>query len=231
MKSKFLSIVLLCFLFLSCQGQQAKEVQTLDAKSFSEKLNSTPNAQIVDVRTPEEYEGEHLDNAVNMDWFGDDFAKKVTALDKSKPIFVYCKVGGRSAKASNKLAALGFKEIYNLDGGIMRWNATGYGKPSSKVVGMCDEEFDVLIKSDKKVLVDFYAEWCAPCKKMAPYLIKMQNDMKGKMPIVRLDADKNKTLVTELKLDSLPVVILYENGKEVWRNTGFISEEDLKKHL
>jgi thioredoxin len=96
---------------------------------------------------------------------------------------------------------------------------------------MCDQEFNELLKSDKKIMINFYAEWCAPCKKMGPYIIKMQEEMKGKLNIVRLDADKNKTLVDALKLDSLPVIILYENGKEVWRNAGYITEEDLKKHL
>ena len=126
---------------------------------------------------------------------------------------------------------MGFKEIYNLDGGIMKWNASGMSKPSDKIIGMCDQEYNELIHSDKKVVIDFYAEWCAPCKKMAPYIIKMQEEMKGKMTIARLDADKNKTMVENLKLDGLPVIIVYENGKEVWRNIGYISEEDLRKHL
>jgi len=59
----------------------------------------------------------------------------------------------------------------------------------------------------------------------------MQEDFKDKIVIIRLDADKNKTIVGSLKLDGLPVVIFYENGKEIWRNIGYISEEDLKTHL
>jgi len=228
--SKFL-IVFISISIFSCKGQTSKNVINTDPKSFSEKITATPNAQIIDVRTPQEFAGGHIDKAINIDWLGDNFEANVQKLDKTKPVFVYCKTNNRSQIAAKKLEELGFKTNYNMQGGLLKWDAEGLSKPTDKIIGVCSQEYAELLNTDKKVLVDFYAEWCAPCKKMAPYLIKMQNDMKGKMPIVRLDADKNKTLVTELKLDSLPVVILYENGKEVWRNTGFISEEDLKKHL
>lgn len=235
MKTFFIQLFSLCFFLTSCNGQNSKAIQTIDAKTFAEKLKLTEtaqlNVQLVDVRTPGEYNTEHINNATNINWNGDDFVSKAEKLDKTKPVFVYCKVGGRSAQAASKLEELGFKEIYNLDGGIMKWNAAGMAKPSDKIIGMCDQEFNELIKSDKKVIVDFYAEWCAPCKKMAPYLTKMEKELKGKITIARLDADKNKTLVDTMKLDGLPVIIVYENGKEVWRNVGYISEEDLKKHL
>ena len=226
-----LSLIAITFLLFNCQGQTSKGVQTVDVKTYGEKLKTTQNPQLLDVRTPEEFASEHIDNATNVNWNGADFESKAATYNKSKPIFVYCKVGGRSAQAANKLAEMGFKEIYNLEGGIMKWNASGMSKPSDKIIGMSDQEYNELIHSDKKVVVDFYAEWCAPCKKMAPYIIKMQEEMKGKMTIARLDADKNKTMVENLKLDGLPVIIVYENGKEVWRNIGYISEEDLKKHL
>ncbi|MEO8517411.1 MAG: rhodanese-like domain-containing protein [Flavobacterium sp.] len=231
MKTFLLQLCTICFLLTSCVGQTSKAIQTIDVKTFAEKLKSTENPQLLDVRTPDEYSVEHIENATNVNWNGDDFVSKAEKYDKTKPVFVYCKVGGRSAQAANKLAELGFTSIYNLDGGIMKWNANGMAKPSDKIIGMCNQEFDELLKSDKKVVVNFYAEWCAPCKKMGPYLIKMQEDLKSKMTIVRLDADKNKTLVDLMKLDSLPVIVVFENGKEVWRNSGYISEEDLKKHL
>lgn len=231
MKSKFLSLVLLSFLFLSCQGQSSKAIQTIDVKTYAEKLKTTENPQLLDVRTPEEFSTGHIENAENVNLNGNNFVTEANTYDKSKPIFVYCKVGGRSAQAADKLAQLGFKEIYNLDGGIMKWDAEGNAKPSDKIIGMCDQEYGELIKSNDKVLIDFNAKWCAPCKKMKPYILKMQTEMKDKIKIVQLDADENKTIVEQMKLDGLPTIIIYEKGKEVWRNVGFISEEDLKKHL
>jgi thioredoxin len=231
MKSKFLSLVLLSFLVLSCQGQSSKAIQTIDVKTYAEKLKTTENPQLLDVRTPEEFSTGHIENAENVNLNGNNFVTEANTYDKSKPIFVYCKVGGRSAQAADKLAQMGFKEIYNLDGGIMKWDAAGNAKPSDKIIGMCDQEYGELIKSSDKVLIDFNAKWCAPCKKMKPYIMKMQTEMKDKINIVQLDADENKTIVEQMKLDGLPTIIIYEKGKEVWRNVGFISEEELKKHL
>jgi thioredoxin len=231
MNSKIISLSLICLLFLSCQGQQTKTVQTVDVTAFAEKLKATDKAQLLDVRTPEEFSSGHIENATNVNWNGDDFVAKAENYDKSKPVFVYCKVGGRSAQAADKLAELGFKEIYNLDGGIMKWNASVNVKPSEKIIGICDQEYGELIKSSERVMIDFNAKWCAPCKKMNPYILKFQREMADKIKIVQLDADENKTIVDQLKLDGLPVIIVYEKGKEVWRNVGFISEEELRKHL
>ncbi|WP_293893478.1 thioredoxin domain-containing protein [Flavobacterium sp.] len=233
MKSKFASLLLLSFLFISCHGQQFKAVHTIDAKSFSEKLKTNENPQLLDVRTPEEYSTEHIGDAKNVNWNADDFVAKTVTYDKSKPVFVYCKVGGRSAQAADKLAELGFKEIYNLDGGIMKWKAQGNAnaESSAKIIGMCDQEYGELVKSSDKVMIDFNAKWCAPCQKMKPYILKLETEMAAKIKIVSLDADENKTIVEQLKLDGLPTIIVYEKGKEVWRNVGYISEEDLKKHL
>ncbi len=231
MKTQLLSLITLSFLFISCQGQSSKSVQTIDVKLFAEKLKSTENPQLVDVRTPEEYSTEHIGNAANVNWNGSDFVTKVTTYDKSKAIFVYCKVGGRSGQAAAKLAELGFKEVYNLEGGIMKWNASGNTKPSGKIIGICDQEYNELINSNNKVMINFNAKWCAPCQKMKPYILKLQSEMADKIKIVPLDADENKTIVDFLKLDGLPIIIVYENGKEVWRNVGYISEEELRKHL
>ena len=216
---------------MSCHGQSSKGIQTVDVKSFAEKLKTTENPQLIDVRTPEEYSSEHISNAVNVNWNGENFTAKAATYNKSKPIFVYCKGGGRSIQAADKLAELGFKEIYNLDGGIMKWNASNNAKPNDKIIGMCDQEYGEMLKSSNKVMIDFNAKWCAPCLKMKPYLLKLQAEMKDQIKIVQLDADENKTIVEQLKLDGLPTIIVYEKGKEVWRNVGYISEEDLKKHL
>ena len=224
-------VVSISFLFLNCQGQTAMAIKTIDVNAFAEKLKAIKNPQLLDVRTPAEYSSGHISNAVNVNWNGDDFDAKVNKFDKSKPIFVYCKVGGRSSDAAARLAELGFTEIYNLDGGIMKWNVLYNSKPSEKIIGMSNQEYDDLIKSSNKVMIDFNAKWCAPCKKMNPYILKFQTEMKDTIKIVQLDADENKSLVEQLQLDGLPVVIIYEKGIEVWRNMGYISEEDLKKHL
>lgn len=85
--------------------------------------NVVKNGILLDVRTPEEYQEGHLDNAVNINWFDTDFAKQTLSLNKEKPIYVYCKLGGRSAKASKVLDSLGFKNVVDLTGGYDAFKA------------------------------------------------------------------------------------------------------------
>jgi thioredoxin len=231
MKTAILNLLLIGFLFSSCNGQTNKKFESIAAANFAEKIKSTSQPSIIDVRSPEEFAGQHIDNAINIDWNGDNFEDKIAKYDKSKPVFVYCMSGGRSKKAAEKLVELGFTKIYELQGGIMKWNAAGLSVPSDKIIGMCSQEYDEILKTDKIVLVDFYAEWCAPCKKMTPYLLKMQKEMADNVTIVRLNADENKTLVSQLKIEELPTLIVYKNNQILWKHSGFISEEDLKKKL
>lgn len=231
MKFRSIFFLLLAFVILSCNGQTTKNIKTIEAKAFAEKINATENPQILDVRTPEEFNSDHIENAENVNWLGDSFVKESEKFDKTKPVFVYCKSGGRSKKATEKLEELGFKNIYELEGGFLKWDAEGLSKPSDKIIGMCSQEYDELLNTDKKVLIDFYAEWCAPCKKMSPYLTKMQTELADKVVIVRLNADENKTLIRDMKIDELPTLILYENKEVKWKHSGFIGEEDLRKQL
>ncbi len=226
-------LFIISFLFISCQGQTEKKPKVLTAQSFAEKIKTSPNTILLDVRTPEEFAEEHLDNAINIDWKNtNEFETEVIKLDKNKPVLIYCLSGGRSKKAAEKLTEMGFESVYELEGGIMKWNAEGFGKPSNKVIGMSKSEYQKLLSGNKKVLVDFYAEWCPPCKKMAPYLTQMQNDSTSSVTIIRIDVDKNKTLAEQLNITQLPTLILYNSNKEEqWRNFGFISEADLKKQL
>jgi thioredoxin len=231
MKTNLFNLLFIGFLFVSCNGQTNAKYESIAAVNFAEKIKTTPQAAIIDVRSPEEFAGQHIDNAVNIDWNGTDFEGKIGKYNKSKPIFVYCMSGGRSKKAVEKLVELGFTKIYELQGGIMKWNAAGLSVPSDKIVGMCSQEYNELLNTDKIVLIDFYAEWCAPCKKMTPYLLKMQKEMADKVTIIRLNADENKTLISQMKIDELPTLFIYKNNRILWKHSGFISEEDLTKQL
>jgi thioredoxin len=231
MKATLLNFLFIGFLFASCNGQTNVKYESIPAVNFAEKIKSTTQPSIIDVRSPEEFAGQHINNAINIDWNGDNFESKIGKYDKSKPIFVYCMSGGRSKQAAEKLGNMGFTKIYELQGGIMKWNAAGLSVPSDKIIGMCTQEYNDLLKTDKIVLIDFYADWCAPCKKMTPFLIKMQKEMADKVTVVRLNADENKTLISQLKIDELPTLFIYKNNQIIWKHSGFISEEDLTKQL
>ena len=122
--------LLISFVILSCNGQAAKNIKTIESKDFAETMNTTQNPQILDVRTPEEFTQGHIDNAANVNWLGDRFVADAEKFDKTKPVFVYCKSGRRSKKATEKLQELGFKNIYELEGGFMKWSAAGLNKPT-----------------------------------------------------------------------------------------------------
>lgn len=85
---------------------------------INEFLKENPDdIVLVDVRTPEEYNAGHLDNAQNINWFDADFEQQFSKIDKKETIYVYCKVGGRSGQAREKLLSLGYKNVINLEGG------------------------------------------------------------------------------------------------------------------
>ncbi|MBL7885989.1 MAG: thioredoxin [Flavobacterium sp.] len=240
MKLKLFTFLTVTFLLISCKGQNKEETtsnqatiinETIDATVFAEKLKATANLQIVDVRTPDEFNSKHLDNAININFNSPNFQSEISKLDKMKPTFVYCLSGGRSSAAIAKMKELGFTEVYNMKGGMMKWNALGLSDKKVAQTGMTKADFDKLTNSDKKVLIDFYAEWCGPCKKMAPYLDKMATELKDKVTIIRIDVDKNEALATELKVDALPTLMLYDKNKVTWQNVGYITEEELRKKL
>lgn len=226
---KLLSILITALFFSNCSKSQ--NVATIPVSEFDAKLKVTENAQLVDVRTPGEFANGSLANAKNIDWNNTNFEAEAGKLDKSKPVFVYCLAGARSKKAANKLKEMGFTNIYDMEGGYMKWNAAHPDSTKSEEKGMTKADFEKLIASDNVVIIDFYAEWCGPCKKMAPYLSKMEKEYAGKAKIIRIDADKNKALFNGFGYQELPVVIVFKNGKEVWKKTGFVSEAELKAQL
>ena len=166
--------------------------------------------------------------------YASDFQEQIAKLDKSKPIFVYCLSGSRSSYAVNNMRNSGFKEVYDLSGGIMTWRAANLPETTDNAVtstGMSKKQFEDLLKSNKLVLIDFYADWCAPCKKMKPYLEEISKDMADKVVVIRINADDNQALCKEMKIDALPVLSLYKNKAQIWTNKGYISKEDVVKQL
>lgn len=232
---KLLSIALAAILFNSCSSGQTNGIKTnLSATEFADKIKELPNATLIDVRTPDEFSKGHLANANNYDWNGTEFDNQIATLDKSEPVFVYCLSGGRSSSAANKMRSDGFTQVYEMDGGIMKWRGENLPETTDNAVvsnGMSKQQFDALLISDKLVLIDFYADWCAPCKKMKPYLEEISKEMVDKVVVIRINADDNHALCKELKIDALPVLQLYKNKTLSWKNTGFIEKAEVVKQL
>jgi len=91
------------------------------ARHLSEGLKDGKKPQLIDVRTPKEFSEGYLESARNIDISAGDFKEKIAALDKEKPVFLYCRSGGRSGRAAEMLKEMGFEKIYDLEGGILAW--------------------------------------------------------------------------------------------------------------
>ena len=232
MKIKNLAFIIL--LTLTSGVLFSQNQYSLGAKTFNDSIAKKSNKIILDVRTAKEFAEGHLPDAVNYNWNDADFTNKAKTLDKNKNIYVYCLSGGRSAKAAASLRAEGFT-VYEMEGGLLKWRAAGL--PVNNIAkdneGITVEQFLHLINTtdNKKVLVDFYAEWCGPCKLMEPYLKDIDKNMKDKVTVVRIDADKNPDLMAALQIDALPVLQIYKNGKLRWHYLGYINKKGVLKQL
>lgn len=119
---KYFFAIFAMLLIVSCgNSQQQDGVEKVTPEAFSKKLEMAEKPQLIDVRTLAEFSEGHLQNALNLDINEDDFEKQLQTLDKAAPVYVYCRSGGRSAKAVEQMKEMGFREIYELEGGILSW--------------------------------------------------------------------------------------------------------------
>ena len=225
---------LAAFLLVSCSIGQGSTKTDLSPTEFSKQLKETENPTILDVRTPGEFGEGHIQNALNFDWNGSSFDAQVSKLDKNTTVFVYCLSGGRSGSAASQLRSNGFKNVLELDGGMMAWRSAGLSETTdSKVVkstGMTTSEFEKLLQTDKVVLVDFYAEWCGPCKKMKPSIEAIEREMTN-VKVIRIDVDKHADLVNSFGIQEIPILRVYKQGKITLEQKGFVEKEEIKKNL
>lgn len=89
--------------------------------------------------------------------------------------------------------------------------------------------FNQIIQSDKPVLVDFFATWCGPCQMLAPILKDVKTNLGERIYIIKIDVDKNQAVAAQYQVRGVPTMILFQNGKQLWRQSGVISKEEIIK--
>lgn len=231
----FVATVTITLMFTAACNSRNAAVKNLNPDQFEAAL-AKGNVQLVDVRTPDEYKEKHIANAENMNIDGPDFDKQIAALDKSKPVYFYCFAGSRSAKAANYAANHGFGEVYNLEKGINSWiqaqkpilTETG-AAPST---GMSfDDYLNHIKQAGKLTLVDFNAVWCGPCRMLKPRVEKAVDKNKDKVELWSIDIDKNPAIAKTMNITGIPLLILYKEGKELWRSLGLVDEKDIDDQI
>jgi len=124
MRYTFVILSLVISLFFCCN----KNIKTTFKNVSSDKLEvliNENNVKLIDVRRPSEFNSGHIENAINIDYYGGNFSKNFDDLDKSQTIVLYCKSGRRSSKSAVKLVEKGFNNVYNLEGGFEVWTFKG----------------------------------------------------------------------------------------------------------
>ncbi len=89
--------------------------------------------------------------------------------------------------------------------------------------------FNNIINSEKPVLVDFFAEWCGPCKTMAPILKDVKTQLQENATIIKIDVDKNPEVASIYQIRSVPTLIMFKQGKPVWKQSGVVPTQELIK--
>ncbi len=237
---KILLIILLAIISVNLAFSQTQDtksfIKNVDAKTFKALVDSGKGITL-DVRTPEEVADGYINGSSTINYYDEDFETKIKLISKEKEIYVYCKGGGRSSEAAKILQKNGFKKVYNLDGGIMGWEGNDYPvvkpdlKKDEKIQHVNLEDFSKILTTNKPILIEFHTVWCAPCRRMAPVMDSLEALYKDSAVIFRIDVDKSKEVAKAYNISGVPVFILFKNGKELWKHSGMISAEELKKQI
>lgn len=200
-----------------------------------ENLHKDSTIQLIDVRTLNEYENKHIKNAINIDWRDQNiFTKQLNNLDKNRPVYIYCLSGGRSNQAASKLKAMGY-DVYDIQGGIAKWEVDNlpiiYSNKPNEEVEITIENYHRLINSYPVVLVDFFAPWCSPCQELTRTIDDITVKYQNKIKVIKINIDIHSKLYKSLKIDGIPYLIIYKNGKEVWSHKGITDSKTIEINL
>ena len=92
-------------------------------------------------------------------------------------------------------------------------------------------KFDTIINDSRPVIVDFHALWCSPCKMQSPILKEVASELGERVRVIKIDVDANNNIASRFSVQSVPTIIIFKNGRAVWRQSGVVSKSELKSVL
>lgn len=214
----------------------SQTVVNVNATKFNELLQSGRGVTL-DVRTPQEYSRGHIANSTLIELSDKELVKKLSLLQKDKPVYLYCLSGSRSRVLANYMIKNGFSQVYNLQQGLIDWQRNKFPLQQSAAVTASKSktftatDFKAILNTSQLVFIDFYAVWCAPCRTMSPVVDQLSDKFKQKVKIEKIDIEANRELAQSLDVQSIPGFILFKNGQKIWTGKGVMSYDELAKIL
>jgi thioredoxin len=215
-------------------GLEYDTIPSVTAKVLEEKIAT--KAAVFDVRKPGEYDAEHIVDVPStpLDFLNEHLAE----FPKEEPFYLHCAGGYRSMIAASIVKARGYHNVINVLGGFDAIKKTGikttnYVCPSTlknKELAIMSNFYSI-IKSEKPVLVDFFATWCGPCQTLAPILKQVKDSLGDRITIVKIDVDKNQQMAAQYQVRGVPTMILFQAGRQLWRQSGVVSKEEIIKTI
>jgi rhodanese-related sulfurtransferase len=212
-----------------------EEIDYITIKEAEEIINSQ-NVVVLDVRSRAEYEPGHIAGAKLMP-VSEFLEDRIDGLDKDKTIIVYCGSGGRSEKACEILVQHGFKNVYNMLGGITTWIDAGL--PTSSFLNTqtfrpnnnsLSSEIDDIM-DDKPVFVFFYADWCHFCHQQMPIINELEQEYAGRLDFIYIDINEKQDFASEFRVNGVPTMFIISGEDEqfIKEVSGFTSKTRLKE--
>jgi thioredoxin 1 len=234
------AITFLAIICASMAWAQAAGYKDVGAEEFK-KIAEAPKGMLLDTRTKAEFSRSHIAGAQLIDMQDPALAEKLLALPKDIPLYLYCLSGARSRSVAAFLSQNGYAQVYNLQRGLISWNSAGYTlhtpaaqqqaaeKPKHPAQTYSMAQYVQLVSGAPLVFIDFFAQWCAPCMQMMPMIEQLEAEYKGRVEIVKINADYNQALLRELKIQGIPMLYLYKNGEKVYEKSGKAEKPELIK--
>jgi thioredoxin 1 len=225
---KSLIVFVLLLAFSSCKNSTSGK---LGVDAFNQ-IASNSNAQIIDLRPKADFDSGHIVNAASFVPNSPELDSYIDLLYKDVPV---CVVGGSQTDNTNlieKLKSKGFKSINELEGGMATWTEAKLPiqKTLPKKIYPNDTiSFDDAIKGDKLVMVDFNATWCKPCKMMQPSIDRVHDERSDEVIVYSIDVDQFPQYNEKYQIKSIPLVMLFKNGKTLHRSEGLLEESKINE--